>query len=163
MDVNNINTPQIFDSSILVTQMVTKQRKNIPSYKKLAFKDIKRIVKYIGNSIFSDDSCCLWDGYVTNSNSTKNHKGAYINFYFKKKKVALHRILYENFKDEITDSDYIKYTCENKGQCCNINHMTKVEYSTKDMRDIKKNIKNNTTDENSSDSSSEEKFSINFN
>jgi hypothetical protein len=163
MDVNNTNTPQILASSVLVMEMVTNQRKNIPSYKKLAYKDLKRIVKYINNSIFSTDSCCLWDGYITNSNATKNSKGVYVNFYFKKKKIALHRILYENFKGEITDSDYIRYTCENKGQCCNINHMIKVEYTTKDTRDIKKNIKNDTDDENSSESSGEEKFSINFN
>jgi len=161
MDVKDTNIPQILDSAVIMKQLVKKQRKKIPSDKKLAYKDIKRIVKYITSSIFTADTCCLWDGYVTNSKPTKNHKGAYINFYFKKKKVALHRLLYINFKGHITDNDFIKYTCDNKGQCCNINHMIKIEYSTqtnkqqtKEKEDIKEDL---------SDSSGEEKFTVNFN
>ena len=118
----------VVDSSVLLKQLINKQIKTIPSNKKLSYSDLKRIVKYIDTSIFNNDDCCMWKGYVTNSKPDKNHKGAYVNFYFKRKKVALHRLLYGNFKEDIDDSDYLKYTCDNKGSCCNINHMVKFAY-----------------------------------
>ena len=121
----------VVDSSMLLKQLINKQIKTIPSNKKLSYSDLKRIVKYIDTSIFNNDDCCMWKGYVTNSKPDKNHKGSYVNFYFKRKKVALHRLLYGNFKEDIDDSDYLKYTCDNKGSCCNINHMVKFVYSTK--------------------------------
>ena len=121
----------VMDNSVLLKQLINKQIKTISSNKKLSYSDLKRIVKYIDTSIFNDDNCCMWKGYVTNSKPDKNHKGAYVNFYFKRKKVALHRLLYGNFKEDIDDSDYLKYTCDNKGSCCNINHMVKFAYSTK--------------------------------
>jgi hypothetical protein len=153
MDVINTNIKHTSDSAVLIKELVQKQRKNIPSDKKLAYKDLKRIVSYINKSIFSNDSCCLWDGYITHS--AKNHKGIYINFYFKKRKMALHRILYINFKDEITDSDFIKFTCDNKGQCCNINHMVKIEYTTKNNKVV--------TNEEPNNVSSDDNFVIDFN
>ena len=52
-------------------------------------------------------------------------KSPYVNFYFKDKKVALHRILYHNFIGLINDGEYLKFTCENRGKCCNINHFIK--------------------------------------
>jgi hypothetical protein len=122
---------RIIDNSVLLKELIKKQVKTVPSNKKLTYSDLKRIVKYIGTSMFDNDDCCMWNGYVTNSKPDKNHKGAYVNFYFKRKKVALHRLLYTNFKENIDDSDYLKYTCDNKGSCCNINHMVKFVYSTK--------------------------------
>jgi len=121
----------VVDRSVLLKQLINKQIKTISSNKKLSYSDLKRIGKYIDTSIFNNDGCCMWKGYVTNSKPDKNHKGSYVNFYFKRKKVALHRILYGNFKEDIDDSDYLKYTCDNKGSCCNINHMVKFAYSTK--------------------------------
>jgi hypothetical protein len=120
----------VVDSSSLLKQLINKQIKTISSNKKLSYSDLKRIVKYIDTSIFND-RCCIWKGYVTNSKPDKNHKGSYVNFYFKRKKIALHRLLYGNFKEDIDDSDYLKYTCDNKGSCCNINHMVKFAYSIK--------------------------------
>ena len=88
---------------------------------------MKRISKFLTNSIFHDTTCSLWSGYVTND---KNHtKGTYINFYFNKKKIALHRLLYLNYIGEISNKEYIRFTCDNKGKCCNINHMKKYSYN----------------------------------
>ena len=70
---------------------------------------------------FDKSKCSLWNGYVTNDNN--NFKGTYINFYYNKKKIALHRLLYENYVGKISNQ-YINYTCDNKGLCCNINHFT---------------------------------------
>ena len=85
----------------------------------------------------------MWSGYVTND---KNHtKGTYINFYFNKKKIALHRLLYLNYIGEISNKEYIRFTCDNKGKCCNINHMKKYSYN---RNFIKTNNNNNNINQN---------------
>lgn len=127
---NDIEAPVMEDSAI-IKELIKNQIKGIPKGKRLSYSDLIRISERINSSIFDEDHCCLWRGYVTNSRPDKNHKGAYVNFYFKKKKVALHRLLYANFKELLDDDCYIKYTCDNKGSCCNINHMVKFAYTTK--------------------------------
>ena len=46
--------------------------------------------------------------------------------HFNKKKHALHRLLYLNYIGEVKPNEYLKYKCENKGKCCNINHIYKI-------------------------------------
>jgi hypothetical protein len=112
-------------------ELKRRQLPNIPACRKLRPNDLHRIVQHIDNSIFDEEKCCLWTGYITNLKNKR--KGTYINFYFRdKKKVALHRLLYANFKGDISNKDYIKYSCANKGKCCNINHMVKFEYNSND-------------------------------
>lgn len=108
-------------------ELLQNQLKKVPSSKKLQYNDIKRISKYIDNSIFDENNCCIWSGYVTNSK--KRNKGMYINFYFNGKKVALHRLLYINYVDVLEQNEYLKFNCENKGRCCNIHHMKKFKYN----------------------------------
>tara|TARA_B100001989_G_scaffold248512_1_gene222232 strand:+ start:41 stop:520 length:480 start_codon:yes stop_codon:yes gene_type:complete len=126
------------DRNVLLSELIDNQVKGIPVNKKLSYSDIKRITKYISKSIFDENNCCIWEGYITNSKPDKSYKGAYINFYFKKRKVALHRLLYSNFKESIDDTDYLKYTCENKGKCCNVNHMVKFIYNSAERNEIVK-------------------------
>ena len=105
----------------LFQELITNQRQDCNLNKKLSLQDIKRVSKNITKSIFDNNECSLWKGYVTNkSNEVKT---SYINFYFRHRKVALHRLLYENYVSNIPDNQYIKYSCKNKGICCNINHM----------------------------------------
>lgn len=111
-------------------EMLNKQRKYIN--KKLSYNDMARIVKHINKSIFGEE-CCLWDGYVTNINN--NVKSQYINFYFKDRKIALHRLLYLNFVGDICDNEYIKFKCDNKGICCNVNHLNKFDNDDKQIND----------------------------
>ena len=159
----NDNGGQIVDNAVLLKELIKSQIKNIPSSRKLSYRDLTRIVRQINNSIFDDNSCCLWNGYVTNSKPDKNHKGAYVNFYFKKRKVALHRLLFENFKEPIDDDGYLKYTCENKGKCCNVNHMVKFSYSTNVTTLPKHTIKtSNKLHRNGNESDNEDCFTINF-
>lgn len=107
------------NSDTILIELIKNQKKNVPVEKKLLYNDLKRISKYLTNSIFSDD-CSLWSGYIT---VIKNdEKNSYINFYFNSKKYALHRLLFVNYIGELTDSEYIKFNCSNKGKCCNINH-----------------------------------------
>lgn len=116
--------------SIILDEMVNNQVKNIDENKTLSYRDMTRIVKNINTSIFSSNSCCIWTGYVTN---VWNHKSTFINFYFKKRKVALHRLLYNNFIGPISDTEYIKFSCNNRGRCCNVLHFIKL--SKDDMVD----------------------------
>ena len=117
-------------------ELLDKQIKVLDNTKKLQFSDLKRISKYIDSSIFNEDNCCLWTGYVTNEKNT--NKGTYINFYYRKKKVALHRLLYINFVEELDNTDYLKFSCPNKGKCCNVNHMKKFKYHN--FENIEENV-----------------------
>jgi len=126
---NDDNEYKIIDlkSNDFLKELLINQLKNINPNKKLNYGDIKRISKFLTNSIFHDTTCSLWNGYVTNEKNQT--KGTYINFYFNKKKIALHRLLYINYIGEISNKEYIRFTCDNKGKCCNINHMKKYSYN----------------------------------
>lgn len=139
----------------IIRELVAKQLVNVPPHRRLLYKDLCRISRYIHTSIASEEDCCIWNGYVTN---TKNSRGSYINFFFRNKKVALHRLLYENFVGELNDNYYIKFSCECKdsnGTCCNINHMIKYKYNTQcenvdvEKKVTKKSKKNKIYDEES--------------
>ena len=119
---------KIYTKNNILTELIRNQRKYIPSDKKLYGQDMKRIVKFIPHSILSE-KCCCWQGYVTNKNNTQ--KGTYINFYFKNKKKALHRILFLNYKDDLEENEYIRFKCPNKGFCCSICCMYKVQFNKK--------------------------------
>jgi hypothetical protein len=110
-------------------ELLHNQLQNVPTTKKLTYNDIKRISKFISSSIFDETKCSLWNGYITNEKNQS--KGTYINFYFNQKKIALHRLLYLNFIGEILNTEYIKFSCVNKGKCCNVNHMKKFSYNLK--------------------------------
>lgn len=121
----------------LFKELLSKQIENIEPEKKLLFADMRRICKYIKTSIFDQKICCIWNGYITNMNNCT--KGTYINFYFKKKKKALHRLLYINFVGPLTDNEYLKFSCGNKGYCCNIHHLNKFYY--KKLKNTKQSTK----------------------
>jgi hypothetical protein len=115
-------------SKKIISELNAKQIKNVPLDRKLHLKDMIRISKYINSSIFDDNDCCIWQGYVTNETNTK--RSPYINFFYRNKKHALHRLLYENYVESLSDDHYLKFTCdENDGKCCNINHMIKYKYN----------------------------------
>ncbi len=114
-------------------EILDRQLKNLPTEQKLQHRDINRICKNVGESLFSPNECCLWRGYITNRNNLD--KGRYVNFYFKKKKLALHRLLYTNLVGSLGDNEYLKFTCPNKGQCCNMLHMRKFrKFQKKDQQ-----------------------------
>lgn len=123
----------------LLTELCLKQRKKSDKKYFLELNDLIRLLKNIDSSIFNKTECVLWKGYLTKCN---NNKSCYVNFYLKKRKLALHRILYINFIDDLNDKHYLKFTCANPGKCCNINHILKVCEDTNDSNDT-----NATTDE----------------
>ena len=129
----------IKNSNEIFKELIKRQLPDVPTQWKLNINDMKRICKYINTSIFDEKNCCLWNGYITNINNS--NKGTYVNFYFRNKKVALHRLLYSNFVAPLDSSEYLKFNCENKGICCNINHYEKYKYSKNNIVIIKKETK----------------------
>jgi hypothetical protein len=140
------NNSSIAYKKKLLTELITNQLPDVPLDKKLSYKDLLRITKYINTSLCTDKNCCIWNGYVTNSNNGTG-KGLYINFFFRNKKVALHRLLYENFIGILDENEYIKFSCENKGKCCNIKHFIKHKYVISNIK-IEPLIDNNINPEN---------------
>ncbi len=112
---------KISKNKILV-EMINNQLEDIDNTKRLDVKSLQRISRNIDGSIFGDE-CILWQGYITYIESTNVH---YINFFFNGKKHAIHRLLYLNFIGEVNANEYLKYSCPNKGKCCNINHIYKI-------------------------------------
>ena len=147
----------------ILMEMCTRQNKNIEKKYLLEYNDMLRILKNIDGNIFNNTECVFWNGYMTKCN---NNKSCYVNFYLKKKKIALHRILYLNFIGGLDEKQYLKFKCQNAGKCCNINHILKVcnddniIIANKDNK-IKNNI-NITKLDNSSDSNSKGKIVIIF-
>lgn len=126
-DTNIVVKKSIKNSNEIFKELIKKQLSDVPPQWKLNINDMKRICKYIDSSIFDKKNCCIWNGYITNMNNS--NKGTYVNFYFRNKKVALHRLLYSNFVAPLDSSEYLKFNCDNKGICCNINHYEKYKYS----------------------------------
>jgi len=97
----------------LFFEMIKHQRKHIPENYRLYWKDMKRILKYIDSSIFNKD-CTIWKGYIT------YNKNVYVNFYLHGRKIALNRVLYINFIDDLFENNYLTFKCNKKG-CISLN------------------------------------------
>ena len=138
------------NNNILI-ELLNKQLKHIDITKKLSYNDLKRISNNVSTSLF-DTECCLWKGYITTINKydedAKEH--AYINFFYNKKKFSLHRLLYINYIGELDKSEYIKFSCENKGKCCNINHFYKANQDNQNNQD-KQDYQDNQNNQNNQD------------
>lgn len=130
------------DKNLILTELIQNQRKDVQFNEKLNLDDFKRIVNFLNKSIF-DNECSLWTGAISDPK-----KGNYISFYFNKKKIALHRLLYVNFIGEINSNEYIKFSCSNKGSCCNIHHIKKSHSETEPRAEIKHEIKQEISDKN---------------
>jgi hypothetical protein len=117
----------------LITEMIAKQRETRSVKYHLEKNDLSRICKNIDSSIFYSNECVLWKKFLTKSNDDKS---CYINFYLRRSKFALHRLLYINFVGDLKSNQYLKYTCENPGQCCNISHFYKVKENDDDDEEV---------------------------
>ena len=119
---------KISKNKILV-ELINNQNDDIDNDKKLDVKSLQRISRNVESSLFGND-CVFWQGYITYIQSTDVH---YINFFFNGKKHALHRLLYLNFIGNLKKNEYLKYKCDNKGKCCNINHILKINSKKKSL------------------------------
>jgi hypothetical protein len=131
--------------SDILNELINKQRKDVYYAKKLTYRDLNRIVKYVDKSLFGKE-CCIWKGYI--SCLGKDLNNFYINFFFKDKKVGLHRLLYSNYVGNIENNEYVRFSCENIGKCCNINHFIKYSTNENDNKDDYEHIQENNLDEN---------------
>ena len=131
MNIENINNTNININNNILNELIQNQRKDIKNNLKLSYNDLKRINKYLIKSIFNDDECNIWNGYIS---VIKNSQNKYINFFFNKKKYSLQRLLYINYIDNLENNEYIKYKCKNKGNCCNINHIYKVNSNINNIK-----------------------------
>jgi len=106
----------------IINKLFENQLKDIEPQYRLNSKDIVRLSSYINSDPFDDNTCCKWLGAISRS----SHNSKYINFWFNKKKQALHRILYLNYIGELPKNKYLRFNCPNqnmRGVCCNINHL----------------------------------------
>ena len=148
----------------ILVELINNQNENIDNNKKLDVKSLQRISRNVENSLFSNE-CVFWQGYITYIQSTDVH---YINFFFNGKKHALHRLLYLNYIGDLKKNEYLKYKCENKGKCCNINHILKINSKNKSLekdqieKKIDSNNKNKNTIELISDNKKNDKLIIIF-
>jgi hypothetical protein len=148
------------NKNLLFQELIKNQRKNLSNDRKLGLSDLKRISSYLNKSIFIEE-CSLWDGYITEiKNST-----SFVNFFYNGKKQALHRLLYYNFVDDVSDNEYLKFSCENKGKCCCIKHILKLkknEKKTIEKPNKSEKSENNTETNDSENSSVKKKITVEF-
>ena len=124
-DLSRNESISIYTKQNILDELIKRQRPDIPYEKKLFLSDMKRVCKFLKTGVFDHNKCSLWTGYITNLNSSK---GTYINFYFNKKKKALHRLLFINYVDDLEDDEYVKFRCLHKGYCCSIECMYKIKF-----------------------------------
>jgi len=139
MEIFYLYNSIMVENSIILSSLIKNQREDINLDKKLSFKDLNRISYNLNTSIFTNE-CSIWNGYITNINSKK--KNCYISFFFKNKKVSLHRLLFANYVENINDNEYVKYICNNKGKCCTINHMKKTLKEDDQLNNDDNNLNN---------------------
>ncbi len=110
------------NKAVIISTLCERKRKDdeLNVRDNMDYKSILRFSKFV-NSVPFGEACCRFNGYC-NSKS--------ITFYFRRKKRTLHRLLYINFKGDIDNNEYIKYTCGGADKCCNIDHLAKCKYKT---------------------------------
>ena len=127
----------------IYNELVKNQLKNI-NKNKLEPSDLSRISSNIKKSIF-DNECSIWQGSILKKGNIN-----YIAFYYKYKKISLNRILCTNFIKDLSDNQYLKCICPNKGTCCTLKHYVignkKLKYN---------NINNSNINESSNDTNTE--------
>lgn len=138
---NKLKKNELPKNNLLLQELLNKQINMTSVINKLGYSDMRRICKNLKKSIFTDE-CSLWSGYITNNKNGKQ----YINFYFKKKKVALHRLLYMNYIGKVEKNEYLKQTCKNLGKCCSVFHL-RIANSKSENSENSKNKKNENKNE----------------
>jgi hypothetical protein len=124
----------------LLNDMISNQINDVSGDRKLLVKDIRRIIKNLGDKTLFDnnnDDCIFWNG-ICNKKIDDTKRGQYISFFYNKKKTPLHRLLYENYVSKLQDNQLIKFKCGHQESCCNLKHMEILEVNKK--KKIKKII-----------------------
>lgn len=102
-------------------ELILIQRKDICISRKLRAIEIQKICKNIEGKIKGfKEKCCRWLGKCAIKD---NKRGKYISYFFNNKKVALHRLLFENFVRPLKENENLKFTCKNSNFCLNLDHL----------------------------------------
>jgi len=116
------------DKNKIYENLIKNQLSNVDIKYRLNLSDLRRIADNLLDDIFSNE-CSIWAGpVITNSNNK-----SYISFFYNTKKISIHRILYKNYINNLSDNEYLKYTCKNQEICCCINHFYKVNNDKGDI------------------------------
>lgn len=89
---------------------------------KLSETDRKRIEKY---TIFEND-CWIWNGKIKD-NTNKGHRHG--SFWYNKKYVQIHRIMYHNFVEDVpefkrkSEALQVNHKCKTDGKCITPDHL----------------------------------------
>lgn len=113
--------------NIILEELIKNQRASVLHEYKLSNNDMRRLIKKLNQSIFGNE-CSKWNGSIVNKNSH-----TYANFYFRQKKIALNRLLYINYVDDLQKGQYLKRICKCNSYCCNINHYIKKNKKIKNI------------------------------
>ena len=124
----------INNKNIILENLITNQKEHVELKSKLLLSDLNRLTNNLSKDIFSDE-CSLWEGPILIANNKE-----YISFFINGKKVSLNRILYKNYIDDLYDGEYLKYSCNNKGRCCTLKHLYKVNKQITEKKVFEKKI-----------------------
>lgn len=113
--INSIN-----NKNDILGNLIKHQKENTEIKSKLSLSDLKRLTNNLSKDIFNDE-CSVWEGPILMANNKE-----YISFFINGKKISLNRILYKNYIGNLDDNEYLKYTCTNKGSCCSLKHIYKI-------------------------------------
>jgi len=119
--INSVN----YKNNIL-ENLIKNQSEYVELKSKLLLSDLKRLTNNLSKDIFCDE-CSLWKGPILVANNKE-----YISFFINGKKVSLNRILYKNYIGDLNDKEYLKYSCSNKGRCCSLKHLYKINKKIKE-------------------------------
>lgn len=111
-----------------LAELVRNQLLDVPEENRLRLTDMERLAKFSdGHSYFDPVRSTLFVGYV-NKNRPQD---TCITFFFRKKKVALHRLLFQNYLGELTFRHYVRHLCGHRYSCVNILHLRRNDYVNK--------------------------------
>ena len=113
--INSIN-----NKNDILANLIKNQKEHTELKSKLSLSDLKRLTNNLSKDIFNDE-CSVWEGPILMANNKE-----YISFFINGKKISLNRILYKNYIGNLDDNEYLKYTCPNKGRCCSLKHIYKI-------------------------------------
>lgn len=111
-----------------ISELVRNQLQDVDPARKLSLCDIERLAKFSdGKSYFDPLKCTPFQGYVNHNRP----RDVCIVFFHKRRKVALHRLLFENYVGPLNYFQYVRHTCGNRYSCVNVLHLKRIDYRNK--------------------------------
>ena len=117
--------------SKILQELIDKQLKDVTKKFRFTQKHLLRLSLSLPTSIFHPTQCSIWStSYISRARIRIRRHQKYVTFSMRGKKHMSQRLIYLNYCGQLPNH-FIRSNCSNKGKCCNINHMTKVQYRSK--------------------------------